>query len=255
MPQCLYITIRNDSPVSCGKCMYCRNKRIAGWSSRLLKRDMVSAMSFFMTYTYDTEHLMFCSKGRPTLYPSHLQNYWKLLRKKFPKGTISYYACGEYGSNRKRPHYHAIVFIQDFNISPVQALAHLEKTWIHGESFAGTVTGDSVAYVLKYLSKKGSVPQYPGDTRTKEFQRVSKGMGKEYLTDQVKAWHLDDLTNRAYMPLPGGGRAPLPRYYKDKIYSKEQKAEIGRYMEQNEGSREYVKVKELRHVNLRKMNL
>lgn len=218
-----------------------------------MKRDMTSSMSFFVTYTYDPEHLMFCSKGRPTLYPSHLTNYWKLLRKKF-KGKISYYACGEYGSNRQRPHYHAIVFIEDYNILPMHALQHLQTEWKHGDVFVGTVTGESVAYVLKYLSKKPSVPQYAGDKRVPEFQRVSKGMGAEYLTDSMKNWHFADLTERAYIPTAGGGRAPMPRYFKDKLYTKEQKALIGEHMEQVGHKRSLPELKEQWRINQRKLN-
>lgn len=220
-----------------------------------MKRDMSSDMSFFVTFTYDTEHLMFCPKNRPTLFPSHLTNYWKLLRKKLPKGSLSYYACGEYGSNKQRPHYHALVFIQDKKLLPMNVVQMIENTWIHGEVFVGTVTGDSVAYVLKYLSKKGSVPQYAGDTRLKEFSRVSKGMGKEYLTPSTIEWHHQELEKRAFMPLQGGRRAPLPRYYKDKLYTPEQKGDIARHMETIDTARDYDTLKELQKVNERKMNL
>ncbi|QXP08003.1 MAG: replication initiator protein [Arizlama microvirus] len=254
MAQCIYQRIINDAPVACGKCMYCKAKRISGWSARLMKRDMASAMSFFVTFTYNPDSLMFCPKGRPTLYPSHLTNYWKLLRKKFAKGSISYYACGEYGSNRQRPHYHALVFIQDYKVLPMHALQHLQTEWKHGEVFVGTVTGESVAYVLKYLSKKPSVPQYSGDKRTPEFQRVSKGMGAEYLTTSMMEWHMANLTERAYIPTLGGGKAPLPRYYKDKLYTKEQKLAIGQHMEANSNPRNADQLKELQRINYAKIN-
>lgn len=254
MPQCLYPRIINDAPTQCGKCMYCRNKRVAGWSARLMNQDMHSCMSFFITLTYAPDTLMFCPKGRPTLYPSHLQNYWKLLRKKFRNKTLSYYACGEYGSNRQRPHYHALLFINDTKISAMNALKAIESEWKHGETFVGTVTGESVAYVLKYLSKRPSVPQYSGDKREREFQRMSKGLGKNYLTEGKKQWHLNDLTERAYIPLQGGGRAPLPRYYKDKIYTKEQKLYIGEHMEQTQPFRDHDKLLRLRQVSTYKIN-
>jgi hypothetical protein len=211
-------------------------------------------MSFFITLTYDTQHLMFCPKGRPTLWPSHLTNYWKYLRKHFKTKAIKYYACGEYGSNKKRPHYHAILFIKDTSLSPIQVLNVIEKAWPHGETFTGTVTGESVAYVLKYISKTGSVPQYAGDTRTREFQRSSKGLGLDYLKT-IGKWHENDLFNRAYIPLSGGNRAPLPRYYKDKIYTKEQKLQIGEYMQFTQKSPDYHRLKELQKRNFEKLKI
>jgi len=219
-----------------------------------MKEDMHSCMSFFITLTYDPDHVMFCPKNRPTLWPSHLTNYWKKFRKNFKTNVIKYYACGEYGSNRQRPHYHAILFIKETTYTAVEVLQLIEKNWEHGETFTGTVTGESIAYVLKYISKTGSVPAYSGDTRTKEFQRSSKGLGINYL-QTIGNWHLDDLTQRAYIPLTGGGRAPIPRYYKDKLYTKEQKLQIGEYMQATTISPDYHRLKELRKINAKKLKI
>jgi len=214
---------------------------------------MHSCMSFFVTLTYDTEHIMFCPKNRPTLYPSHLTAYWKLLRAKLNHTKFKYYACGEYGSNKKRPHYHIILFIKNTDLSPTKLLNELEKLWQHGTIYVGTVTAESVAYTLKYISKKGSVPQYNGDTRVPEFQRVSKGLGIDYLKT-IGQWHIADLINRAYVPLPGGNKAPMPRYYKDKIFTKEQKEIIGKHMEEKIKSREVQSLIELRIKSSKKVN-
>jgi hypothetical protein len=229
MSQCLYPFINEGIPLPCGKCAPCRQKRVAGWSARMLKEDKHSLMSFFVTLTYSTDHVMFCPNGRLTLWPSHLTSYWKMLRKNWPKTKFKYYACGEYGSNKKRPHYHAIIFIKHTNLKPIEIVKGLEKYWPHGDIFIGTCTGESVAYTLKYISKKGSVPQYKGDTRIPEFQRTSKGLGIDYLTT-IGNWHQADLLVRSYVPLNGGIRAPMPRYYKDKLYTKEQRKLIGEYM-------------------------
>lgn len=254
MAQCLYTTIRNEAPVACGKCINCKNKRISGWAARLMKEDVHSCMSFFLTFTYDNDNLELCPKGRPTLVPSHLTSYWKILRKHFPNKALKYYACGEYGSNKKRPHYHAILLIKQTHLSPIEVLALIEKTWTYGETFAGTVTGESVAYVLKYLQKTSSVPQYAGDKRTPEFQRSSKGLGADYIK-RLKGWHHADLTQRAYIALQGGNRAPMPRYYKDKIYTKEQKLIIGEYMQANTSLPDYNNLKELRKMSNKKVKL
>ena len=139
--------------VPCGKCYNCKRKRVSGWAFRLMNKDMHTCMSFFITLTYDTEHLMFSKNGFPTLYPNHLQLFWKVFRKRFKPKTIKYYACGEYGSNRQRPHYHAIVFVDDQNVTPIQFINWLEADWKHGSTHVGYVSAQSVAYTLKYISK------------------------------------------------------------------------------------------------------
>lgn len=197
---------------------------------------------------------MFCPNNRPTLYPSHLTAFWKRFRKVFPAKSISYYVVGEYGSNRQRPHYHAIVFFNSDKIEPVRAFNELHNHWQYGDIHVGTVTEESIAYTLKYISKKPSVPQYKGDTRTREFSRMSKGLGADYLTDSAKKWHLQDLTGRCYLPTLGGGMAVLSRYYKDKLYTKEQRKVIAEYMADVEPTRHAGKAIELRKISNRELN-
>lgn len=43
-------------------------------------------------------------------------------------------------------------------------------------------------------------------------------------------WHEADMYNRMYLNLEGGKKCAMPRYYKDKIYTKEQREHIGGYL-------------------------
>jgi hypothetical protein len=223
--------------VPCGKCYQCRKKRVAGWSYRMMREERASALSFFITLTYDPDHLMFTNRGLPTLHPPHLQNFWKKLRKRFPPKSIKYYACGEYGSKRKRPHYHAILYVYDNSVTTYQVFNWIEQDWQHGSTFVGTVTGESVAYVLKYISKPTQIPCFPLDDRVKEFQRTSKGLGADYINEKMVRWHMADVFNRYYIPDKSGFRVPLPRYYKDKIYPQQIRQSVSNYMRQNSPER------------------
>lgn len=254
MPQCINIQIFNDTEVPCGKCMYCKNKRVAGWAARLKNKERNSDFAFFVTLTYSPENLMFCPRGRPTLHPNHLTIFWKSFRKDFPSRSISYYICGEYGSNRQRPHYHAIVFFNHYQITPTYAFNKLHEHWKYGDIHVGTVTADSIAYTLKYISKKPSVPQYHGDTRVREFSRMSKGIGKDYINERTIAWHKADLAERAYIPLGGGDRAPMPRYLKDKIFTKEDKEYIVQHMKEQTNGRTAGKTLELRKISAHRLS-
>ena len=59
----------------------------------------------YITLTYNDDHL----PANGSLQPRDLQLFWKRLRKARTPG-IRYYACGEYGDQTARPHYHAIIF-------------------------------------------------------------------------------------------------------------------------------------------------
>lgn len=39
-------------------------------------------------------------------------------------------------------------------------------------------------------------------------------------------WHKDDLDNRMYMVIEGGKKISMPRYYKDKIYTEEERERV-----------------------------
>lgn len=56
---------------------------------------------------------------------------------------------------------------------------------------------------------------------------MSKGIGASYLSDNIRAWHLADLENRMYCPIEDGKKIAMPRYYKNKIYTEQQREIAG----------------------------
>jgi len=80
------------------------------------------------------------------------------------------------------------------------------------------------------MQKPGKIPVHQNDDRVKEFQLMSKGLGKNYLTDKMIRWHKDDLVNRMYIPIQDGKKIAMPRYYKDKMYNESEKTRIARKM-------------------------
>jgi len=99
-----------------------------------------------------------------------------------------------------------------------------------GQIYIGNVSGASIGYTLKYMQKESKVPIHKNDDRQKEFQLMSKGLGKSYLTDRMIKWHKSDLEKRMYVPIIDGRKIPMPRYYKDKIYKESEKNRIARYI-------------------------
>lgn len=210
-----------ETPVPCGKCAPCKIRRVNEWVFRISWEEQHRAVSsHFITLTYDTQHVPLTPHGFMSLRKSDFQKFIKRLRKLCPYEKISYFACGEYGTNTNRPHYHAIVF----NVRDPELYA---KAWTLGESqigavHVGTVTTASIAYTLKYIDKESfrqKKYRHVRDDREFEFQLQSKGLGAGYLEDKaVRNWHTTDLT-RNYVVNLSGGRTAMPRYYRTRLFS------------------------------------
>jgi len=56
---------------------------------------------------------------------------------------------------------------------------------------------------------------------------MSKGIGASYVNEKTKAYHMADFTDRMCLNLEGGKKASMPRYYKERIYTEEQRKQIG----------------------------
>lgn len=210
------IKIKNKSPdiggfaynvVPCGKCPECRRERINSWVFRLTQEERLHDTALFVTLTYQVPPMT--EKGFMNLNKKHCQDFFKRLRWATNCKTIKYYLAGEYGTKSYRPHYHAIIFDATEK--------EIERAWGHGFVHFGTVTPESIAYCAKYIDKPHRIPLFDGDDRLREFSLMSKKMGANYLTPNKIKYHLDGLKN--YLPLPGGFKAKLPRYYRDKIFS------------------------------------
>jgi hypothetical protein len=223
--------------VPCGKCYNCKMKRASNWSVRLMKEYERSSNGVFVTLTYSTEYVPITEKGYMTLDKKHVQNFIKRLRQWHKGQTLSlrYYAVGEYGGKTYRPHYHILLFNAKFEF--------IERSWSDcvdkknkkfrklGEIHYGKLTEASVGYTLKYISKaKGSL--HKNDDRVPEFALMSKGLGNNYFDSNMIDWHLSKPMERMYIPLKDGKKASMPRYYKDKIYSKELKEMASFYYKQ-----------------------
>lgn len=175
-----------------------------------------ASSAHFLTFTYEDDRLSYdIESKKETLVKSHYKEFMYRLRyhdRKIHKSQIKYYAVGEYGSETNRPHYHAIMF----NLHPSTFLK-LADIWGHGHVHCGDVTGASVNYVAGYCVGKHD---HEGTTQ-KPFAFISKGIGKDYLTPQMISWHKRNL--KMYTR-KDGVYGPLPRIYKDILFTSAQKA-------------------------------
>lgn len=252
---------KQDSEISfpCGKCLDCRKRRASSWGFRLSEQLKVSDTAYFLTLTYDSDHVPITKKGRTTLdwgyYPiskktgkpsktlsTDIQRFFKMIRYKQANSDIKYYMAAEYGStHHMRPHYHVIIFnlqlstiidLQEARRALLLPQQHLNgkyqftsPLWGRGHITLGTVTHASVMYTLKYLSKNKRVPQYKYDDRRPEYSLISKGIGENYLSPQMERWHKDDPKERMYVNFQHY-KVAMPRYYKERLYSQSEREEI-----------------------------
>lgn len=200
-------------PVPCGKCLPCVKRHAAQWSLRLMQEAKRSSSALFVTLTYAVKHVPITENRFLTLEPKHVTDFMKRLRKRTDE-KIKYYVVGEYGEKQFRPHYHMILF--NANEDDV-----VEEWKEYGDVHIGYVEGASIGYTLKYMHKKGRIPMHDRDDRHPEYARMSKGLGTNYLTEEKLQWHLKDLSNRMYSVTHEGYKVPLPRYYKERIFSDE----------------------------------
>lgn len=247
-------------PVPCGKCPACLARRASGWSFRLMMEDKRSWSSYFITLTYDDGMIARSKNGYLSLSIDDVQKWMKRVRKAHAAvynhtdvnadnyaAPLKYYLVGEYGGKYKRPHYHVILFNADLNLmyskkdlqiwkfvtDPIaKGKLHIDcLQWRRDNKFigfssVGTVSGASVGYVLKYMTKPRWKPMHKNDDRHREFSLMSKGLGDNYLSDAVKKWHVKNLADRMYLQIDNGKKIAMPRYYKQKIYSDEQRAAV-----------------------------
>lgn len=150
------ITLKDGNIVPCSNCPTCRAKRVSSWSFRLKQHEKTSKSSFFVTLTYSTQFVPLCDNGLMTLDKRDCQLYFKKLRKANPLAKLSYYLAAEYGTKSKRPHYHIILF-DVYNIDSIT------NCWEKGAVHIGTVSGASIGYTLKYISKPKMIPQWQND--------------------------------------------------------------------------------------------
>lgn len=222
---------RHTDVVPCGKCHECLKDRQNAWAFRLHKHLLTAKSACFLTLTYEQEPLSF--NGHATLVKSDLQKFWKRVRKAYPKSSktdkLKYFACGEYGSKTLRPHYHAIVY----NLSPNvirDSEGKAKALWTHGNVHILPCTMATIRYTCKYISKGTWQPTADDDDRQPQFSSMSKNLGLNYLTPQMVKYHVDGLVG--HVTMEGGYLQKLPRYYKDKIFSKLEKQQIAREMQE-----------------------
>lgn len=173
---------------------------------------------YFITLTYDEKHVRRIGK-RLSLRFRDVQLFLKRVRKH--KHYAKYICVGEYGGQTKRPHYHMLLWTD----CPPE---RLEQFWQQGSIHFGTLSIASAMYTLKYIIQPKQKVEKDLDGRVmieKTRAQFSKGLGLDYLTTAVYDWHTENYDRPVMWSVVDGNKVALPRYYKNKIFTKHQMQE------------------------------
>ncbi len=211
--------------IPCGKCLACRLKYSAEWADRMMLESLEHQSNYWLTLTYDDDHLPLNGYGVGTLKKKDFQDFMKRLRFHFSDQKLRFYACGEYGDHTFRPHYHAIIFglqiddLEFFGNSsdyPVFISETISNIWKNGHVLIGGVTFDSCAYTARYVVKKQkgqSKELYEQADLVPQFSLCSRrpGLARNYFDENYKSiYETDELI---YSTIKGGVSHKPPRYF------------------------------------------
>ena len=146
--------------IPCGKCLACRISRANDWATRCILESRLWQDNCFITLSYNPKSL----PPNATLVKRDLQLFFKSLRKKHPERKIRYFACGEYGDKKLRPHYHIGLFnykpsdLKLFKLNkcgqPLYISKEIADIWGKGFIIIGALTIESAGYIARYTQKK-----------------------------------------------------------------------------------------------------
>lgn len=213
----LYLHSR-EMTVPCGRCAFCAATLRSDWALRLHYESRKFIGSKFVTLTYADSNLSW-AHGSPQLVKSDLQNFFKRLRKSGHK--CRYFAVGEYGSQTYRPHYHIILFgdVPDVAIRKAWARCNRSTGKFYGLGLVhiGQVTQASIMYCLGYVVNGKSWKMRKGRVRPFTVMSRRPGIGANYLSKAMIRWHKSERKNYAVLD---NVKRHLPRYYKERIFSR-----------------------------------
>lgn len=234
--------------VPCGKCIDCRRKRGKEWRTRLQHELMYGDFRtvYFVTLTFSPQ---WYEKFEIEL-PAHagssrrkanndgisrsIRMFLERYRKKFGR-SLRHFFVTERGERKGRIHLHGIIFDPRFCLDierskykgktidkPYDLLAInriFSEIWSYGYTYIEPVSCKTVNYVTKYITK---YYEYDKEFIPKVF--VSSGFGACFCRNrQMVDWTKKVSGKNGRFCYVASIRRALPRYYFEKIYSKQEK--------------------------------
>lgn len=213
-------------PVGCGQCIECRKQKARAWQVRLSEEIKHDSSGAFVTLTFNEEELAKLHKeaGKDVNAVAKLavKRWRERVRKKYKKSP-KHWLITELGQDEEatqRIHLHGIVW----GLGDIPAGDLTNNFWNYGFVDNGKyVNNRTINYIIKYCTKVDHTHE-----DYKPIVLCSPGIGKAYITGhdaRNNRYQADQQTNETYR-LPNGSKINLPIYYRNSIYSEEEREKL-----------------------------
>lgn len=220
-------------PIGCKKCIECKKKRKREWQIRLLEEIKNNREGSFVTLTFDNENYKKIYKK----FEKHVSGYeldnqiatyavrhfLERWRKKYKKSVRHWLITEIGGKGTENIHLHGIIWTKD--------IEEIKRIWGYGFVWTGYTKDEknvnylnekTVNYITKYMLKV--------DIQHKEYEGkilTSSGIGRGYENtyNAKKNKYLEGNTKETYI-CRNGVRVGLPIYYRNKIYTEEEREQL-----------------------------
>lgn len=225
-------------PKQCGNCIECRKQKARDWQVRLHEEIKTNPVATFVTLTFSNESIQeITGMPRTKTWPGvqdlkgyELDNaiakrgvrlFLENWRKKTGK-SVRHWLITELGHNgTENIHLHGIIWSNNIEL--------IRKTWRWGwiyprskeESKQNYVNSRTINYIIKYVTKIDAKHK----TYKQEILASHKpGIGHSYTTSINSKNNIFNYEKtKEYYQLPNGQKVSLPKYYKNKLYTDEEK--------------------------------
>lgn len=220
-------------PTKCGECIECAKAKQREWQIRLKEEIKERRNGKYVTLTFSNEEIakLYTDNKVKGLTGYDLDNAvgklavwrfkerWRKKYKEYPR----YWLITELGhKNTEHLHYHGIIWTDE----------KIEPTWQYGGVYIGKyreyrsreqyVSARTVNYITKYIIKKDEK-----HLTYKPILLCNDGMGKGYNNSrQSELNKYEKEKTREYYRDERGFKTALPIYYRNKIYSDDEKEKL-----------------------------
>ena len=219
-------------PIGCGKCMECKKQRANGWRIRLMEELRQSINGKFVTLSFSNESLIELEgELESPLNGYDLENQIAKLAvrrfleryRKVTGKSVRHWLVTELGQKRtERIHIHGIIWTN-------KTLQEIREIWKYGnvnerdkDWTNNYCTERTVNYIVKYVNKTDLIHRYYNS-----IILTSPGLGSKYIERQdSKLNRYTGENTRELYTTRQGVKLALPIYYRNKIYTEEQKEQL-----------------------------
>jgi len=217
-------------PAGCGKCMECKKQKSREWNVRLQEEIRHNNKGKFVTLTFSNESIKELTKEIKGLEGYNLDNeiatlavrrFLERWRKKYKK-SVRHWLVTELGGNgTENIHLHGILWTEE-SAKTIDKIWKYGYTWVGDKNNGGYVNERTVNYITKYVTKT--------DLKHSQYNSkilCSQGIGKGYterLDSKLNKYN-GEKTKETYTTKQGI-KINLPIYYRNKIYTEEEKEKL-----------------------------